>query len=168
MSSQIRSLAWKERREDRRASLGLTTAWILCGTIYTIAYELTFRIRGPVGSFYATCMVYGLFVAVFLAMRTARRRADAGDARLLIGLAGPAATPGRGPSGRRDRHAGRPDRLGGRDRLVRPADRRHRAISLASAAQCELPRLHPPAIPFSSGSRRTHLEKRRDRRCPGN
>ncbi|HET6328307.1 MAG TPA: hypothetical protein VFG04_26735 [Planctomycetaceae bacterium] len=69
MSPQIRSLAWKEWRE-RRASLALATAWIVCGATYAIAYETVFHIRGPVSSLYVTCLLYGLFVAVFLAMRT--------------------------------------------------------------------------------------------------
>ncbi len=69
MSPEIRSLAWKEWRE-RRASLALAAAWIVSGTVYAIVYETAFRIRGPVSSFYLTSMVYGLFAAVFLAMRT--------------------------------------------------------------------------------------------------
>jgi ABC-type transport system involved in multi-copper enzyme maturation permease subunit len=70
MSPQIRALAWKEWRE-RRASLSLATAWIVCGLVYTIVYELATGIRGPVGRFYSICMIYGLFAPVFLAMRTA-------------------------------------------------------------------------------------------------
>jgi hypothetical protein len=70
MRPQIRALAWKEWSE-RRTSLCLATAWIVCGLIYAIVYELATGIRGPVGRFYSTCDMYGLFAAVFLAMRTA-------------------------------------------------------------------------------------------------
>jgi ABC-type transport system involved in multi-copper enzyme maturation permease subunit len=70
MSPQIRALVWKEWRE-RRTSLYLGITWILFGLVYTIVYEVTTGIRGPVGGFYSVCLVYGLFGPIFLAMRTA-------------------------------------------------------------------------------------------------
>jgi ABC-type transport system involved in multi-copper enzyme maturation permease subunit len=69
MSSVIRSLVCKESVE-RRASLGLGVAWVVGGTVYAIADEAYFRVRAPVGTFYAVCLLYGLFAPVFLAMRT--------------------------------------------------------------------------------------------------
>jgi hypothetical protein len=69
MSSVIQSLAWKEWAE-RRASLALGIAWVVGGTLYGIADEAYFRIRAPVGTFYAVCLLYGVFAPVFLAMRT--------------------------------------------------------------------------------------------------
>jgi hypothetical protein len=70
MSPQIRALVWKEWKE-RRTSLYLGIAWILFGLVYTIVYEVTTGIRGPVGRFYSICLIYGLFGPLFLAMRTA-------------------------------------------------------------------------------------------------
>ncbi|HEV8066818.1 MAG TPA: hypothetical protein VGP76_03710 [Planctomycetaceae bacterium] len=69
MSSVIKSLIWKESIE-RRASLGLGIAWVVGGTLYGIADEAYFRVRAPVGTFDAVCLLYGLFAPVFLAMRT--------------------------------------------------------------------------------------------------
>jgi ABC-type transport system involved in multi-copper enzyme maturation permease subunit len=69
MSSVTKSLFWKESIE-RRASLGLGVAWVVGGTVYAIADEAYFRVRAPVGTFYAVCLLYGLFAPVFLAMRT--------------------------------------------------------------------------------------------------
>jgi hypothetical protein len=70
MPSYIRSLAWKEWKE-RRGSLTLATAWVLGGTIYAIVDEVALQIRAPVGTFEGTCVLYGLFAPIFLAMRTA-------------------------------------------------------------------------------------------------
>ena len=70
MSLQLRSLIWKEWHE-RKWSLALGTAWIMLGVAYTVGYECAHRVHAPVASFLNTCMVYGLFAAVFLAMRTA-------------------------------------------------------------------------------------------------
>jgi hypothetical protein len=69
MSSVIRSLVGKEWNE-RRASLGLGVAWVVGGTVYGIADEAYFRMRAPVGTFYAVGLLFGLFAPVFLAMRT--------------------------------------------------------------------------------------------------
>src|SRR5580658_4968910 len=69
MSSVIKRLIWKESVE-RRASLGLGIAWVVGGTFYGIVDEAYFRIRAPVGTFYAVCLLYGVFAPVFLAMRT--------------------------------------------------------------------------------------------------
>ncbi|MEN6493759.1 MAG: hypothetical protein ABFD16_05655, partial [Thermoguttaceae bacterium] len=40
------------------------------GTIYTIAYERSHGYRAPVASFDSTALLFGLFVPIFLAMRT--------------------------------------------------------------------------------------------------
>jgi ABC-type transport system involved in multi-copper enzyme maturation permease subunit len=88
MSPQIRALVWKEWRE-RRASLCLATAWIICGLVYTIAYELATGIRGPVSRFYSICMIYGLFAPVFLAMRTALGERTAGTFGFSASLPSP-------------------------------------------------------------------------------
>jgi hypothetical protein len=69
MPSIIQSLAWKEWAE-RRASLGLGITWVVGGTLYGILDEAYFRVRAPVGTFCAVCLLYGLFAPVFLAMRT--------------------------------------------------------------------------------------------------
>jgi ABC-type transport system involved in multi-copper enzyme maturation permease subunit len=88
MSPQIRALAWKEWRE-RRTSLCLATAWIVCGLVYTIVYELATGIRGPFGRFYSVCMIYGLFAPVFLAMRTALGERTAGTLGFSASLPAP-------------------------------------------------------------------------------
>ena len=44
---------------------------MLGGTIYVIAYEATRQFRAPVASFYTTASMFGVFMPVFLAMRTA-------------------------------------------------------------------------------------------------
>jgi ABC-type transport system involved in multi-copper enzyme maturation permease subunit len=77
MPPQTRALVWKEWRE-RRASLCLATAWIICGLVYTIVYEVATGIRGSVSRYYSICMIFGLFTPVFLAMRTALGERTAG------------------------------------------------------------------------------------------
>jgi hypothetical protein len=70
MSAQLRSLIWREFHE-RKLPLALCTAWIVGGVVYAVANELAYGYRSPVGGFYATSFLYGLFASVFLAMRTA-------------------------------------------------------------------------------------------------
>ncbi len=70
MRLELRSLIWKEWRERRGVFL-LCTTWMLLGVVYAVGYERGHRMHAPVGGFNTTCMLYGLFAAVFLAMRTA-------------------------------------------------------------------------------------------------
>ncbi len=88
MSPQIRALVWKEWRE-RRASLYLATAWIVCGLVYTIVYEVATGIRGPIGRFYSVCLIYSLFAPIFLAMRTALSERIAGTLGFSASLPAP-------------------------------------------------------------------------------
>ena len=69
MSSEFRALLWKEWHE-RKVQLALSTAGILCCVIYVVSYEAVHTYRTPVSRFYAACLLYGLFTAVILAMRT--------------------------------------------------------------------------------------------------
>jgi hypothetical protein len=70
MASPFSSLVWKEWN-DRKWSLALGSAWIALGVAYALWYEALHRVHAPVASFEATCLMYGLCAAVFLAMRTA-------------------------------------------------------------------------------------------------
>lgn len=69
MFPQLRSLIWKEWHE-RKWWLALGAAWIVLGVVHAIWYETAHRFHAPVASYYTICMLYGLFAAVFLAMRT--------------------------------------------------------------------------------------------------
>jgi ABC-type transport system involved in multi-copper enzyme maturation permease subunit len=69
MVPQLRSLVWKEWHE-RKWSLALGTTWVMLGAVYALAYERLLGMQAPVASFWGTCTVFGLFAAVFLAMRT--------------------------------------------------------------------------------------------------
>ena len=44
--------------------------WMVGGTLYCIAYEWFHEFRAPVTSFRGTAMLFGLFMPLFLAMRT--------------------------------------------------------------------------------------------------
>ncbi len=70
MTPELRSLIHKEYRE-RRLPFLLATGWILCGTAYAVLYELARNYHAPVATFHGVCNFYGLFVAIFLAARTA-------------------------------------------------------------------------------------------------
>lgn len=77
MSLQLRSLIWKECRE-RKWSLVLGITWVLLGIVCEVGYEGSHRVHAPVAVFHITCMLYGLFAAVFLAMGTALREVTQG------------------------------------------------------------------------------------------
>jgi hypothetical protein len=68
MNPPLRTLAWKEWREQRRYLL-VFAAWIVCGVIYLFVYEKWHQVRTPVGGFYSTCMLFSMFATIFLAMR---------------------------------------------------------------------------------------------------
>jgi len=70
MDSVLQSLLWKEWRERRRTFF-VCLAWILCGVVYVVLYESALGYRTPVSRFGSICLVYGLFMAVFFAMRVA-------------------------------------------------------------------------------------------------
>jgi ABC-type transport system involved in multi-copper enzyme maturation permease subunit len=69
MGPQLRSLVWKEWHE-RKWPLALGATWIVIGVIYAVGYESFHRVHAPLASFYTTCTLFGIFWAVFLAMRT--------------------------------------------------------------------------------------------------
>ncbi|QDU10013.1 hypothetical protein [Gimesia aquarii] len=68
MDLVLQSLLWKEWQEKKRI-LFVCLAWILCGVLYVVTYESTFGYRTPVARFGSICLVYSLFMTVFLAMR---------------------------------------------------------------------------------------------------
>ncbi|EDL59940.1 hypothetical protein [Gimesia maris] len=68
MDLVLQSLVWKEWRERRRTFF-VCLAWILCGVVYVTIYELVSGYRTPVARFGSICMVYSMFMTVFLAMR---------------------------------------------------------------------------------------------------
>lgn len=70
MTSQLRALVWKEWH-DRRLQLAICMSWMVCGTLYSIAYEWTRELHAPVASFYGTAMLFGLLTPILIAMRTA-------------------------------------------------------------------------------------------------
>jgi hypothetical protein len=62
-------LVWKEWRE-RRLQFLVCSLWMIGGTIYTIACERSHGYRVSVASFFGMAGTFGLFVPIFLAMRT--------------------------------------------------------------------------------------------------
>lgn len=68
MDTVLQSLLWKEWQERKR-TLFVCLAWILSGLIYVVIYESALGYRTPVSRFSIVCMVYSLFMTVFLAMR---------------------------------------------------------------------------------------------------
>ena len=70
MSPDTWSLVGKEWRE-RRWVFAACCGWVLCCLVYAIAYDCTRRYRDPVASYYQVSSFYGVFGAVFLAMKTA-------------------------------------------------------------------------------------------------
>jgi ABC-type transport system involved in multi-copper enzyme maturation permease subunit len=69
MNSRLPMLLWAEWRQ-RRTPFFVCLLWMVCGTAYCVAYEWSSGFRAPVASFYSTASLYGLFVPIFLAMRT--------------------------------------------------------------------------------------------------
>ncbi len=70
MNPEIRSLIQKEWRE-RRTPFAVCSGWMLACAFYVMAYELTYQVRGPVAGYYGSSLMYTMFAAVFLAMKTA-------------------------------------------------------------------------------------------------
>jgi hypothetical protein len=70
MPAQIRELLRKEWHE-RRMQFLICMLWMVCGTLYCIAYEWSREFRASVASFYSTAMSFGMLMPIFLAMRTA-------------------------------------------------------------------------------------------------
>jgi hypothetical protein len=70
MTAQSRMLMRRELAE-RRIQLVACLLWMVCGSVYCVAYEWSSGFRAPVASFFTVASLYGLFVPVFLAMRTA-------------------------------------------------------------------------------------------------
>ncbi|QDT98739.1 hypothetical protein [Gimesia aquarii] len=68
MDSVLQSLLWKEWHERKRTFF-VCLAWILSGLIYVVIYESVLGYRTPVSRFSIVCIVYSLFMTVFLAMR---------------------------------------------------------------------------------------------------
>src|SRR4051812_30499674 len=62
-------LLWSEWRQ-RRVHFLFCLLWLVGGTCYGIAYELTHPFRTPVASFYSAASLFALFAPIFLAMRT--------------------------------------------------------------------------------------------------
>jgi hypothetical protein len=69
MNARLRMLLWSEWRQ-RRMQFLVCLLWIIGGTVYSIAYELSRGFRTPVASFYGVASLFALFAPVFLAMRT--------------------------------------------------------------------------------------------------
>ena len=69
MKAKLRMLLWKECCE-RRTQFLICLVWMLGGATYCVAYEMTHRFRDPVASFHTIASVYGMFLPIFLAMRT--------------------------------------------------------------------------------------------------
>lgn len=68
MDSVLQSLLWKEWQERKRTFF-FCLAWILSGVVYVTIYESVLGYRTPVSRFGAVCLVYSLFMTIFLAMR---------------------------------------------------------------------------------------------------
>ena len=85
MSPQIRVLLKKEIQE-RRGQLLLCLPWVIGGTIYSIAYELTFGLRTPVAYFWSMGATYACFAPIFLAMRTSQGETTARTRAFSDGL----------------------------------------------------------------------------------
>jgi ABC-type transport system involved in multi-copper enzyme maturation permease subunit len=69
MNAKLQMLLWAEWRQ-RRAQFLICLLWMVCGTVYGVAYELSTGFRAPVASFYTTAALFGLFMPIFVAMRT--------------------------------------------------------------------------------------------------
>ncbi len=69
MNSQLQALLWSEWCQ-RRTQFALCLLWMVFGTAYVVAYELSSGFRAPVASFYSTASLFGLFMPIFIAMRT--------------------------------------------------------------------------------------------------
>jgi hypothetical protein len=70
MDTSLGSLILVQWQQWRRP-LAVCTGWILCCVAYAWFYEVSHRMRDPVATFYASCLLYTLFAGVFLAMRIA-------------------------------------------------------------------------------------------------
>lgn len=69
MGSQLSMLLWKEWRE-RRSQFLVCLLWMVGGVVYNIVYEWFGEFRAPVAGFYGTGLLFGLFMPIFVAMRT--------------------------------------------------------------------------------------------------
>lgn len=69
MHSPSLSLLWKEWRE-RRKSLAFLTVWFVVCALHVAVYERCHAYRNPVARYFGIGEFFGLFVAVFLAVRT--------------------------------------------------------------------------------------------------
>ena len=67
----MNNLWWKQWHENKRY-LAAFLAWMILGTVYAIAYQMSHKFRAPVGQFSSVASLYATCAAVFLAMRTAR------------------------------------------------------------------------------------------------
>lgn len=67
----MKSLLWVQWRETR-IYLAVFVAWMLLAVCYGIGYEVGHKLRAAVGGFSGQAMLYSIFAAVFLAMRTAQ------------------------------------------------------------------------------------------------
>ena len=68
MDPVTKSLVWKEWQERKWASL-VCLIWILCGVLYVICYESITGCRTAATRYSTICLVYSIFMSVFLAMR---------------------------------------------------------------------------------------------------
>jgi hypothetical protein len=71
MNSRMNSLIWKQWHENKRVAL-VCLGWMIVAALYAIGYEMGHRLRAPVGHISGLALVYTMFMAVFLAMRTAQ------------------------------------------------------------------------------------------------
>ena len=85
MSPKHRNLVHKEWR-DRRSSFILCCSWLVICAGYSVAYEVAYRSRTPVASFYGCCLTYSLFAAVVLASKTALSEKTQGTLNFSLAL----------------------------------------------------------------------------------
>ncbi|MCA9016749.1 MAG: hypothetical protein KDA77_15560 [Planctomycetaceae bacterium] len=85
MDIVLQSLLWKEWQERKR-TFWVCLAWILSGVIYVIVYETVSGYRTPVARFGSICMVYSMFMTVFLAMRVCLGEVTQGTLRFTSSL----------------------------------------------------------------------------------
>lgn len=68
MDPVLKSLVWKEWQE-RKWTFLVCLIWILSGVVYVVCYETVTGCRTAATRYSTICLVYSMFMSVFLAMR---------------------------------------------------------------------------------------------------